>query len=204
MYTYRYRTCIAVVTAVSGFLCAKHTMAQSVKLTYKVAPGDSLYEDMKDKEHLFMQQRQGKKFPSYGNVGSIDSMYYDFDHISRPAVILVGHANCLPCTIQLPVLVRFARKRKYKNIDFVYITPDNAATARHEAGKKGYGRVKVFSFSRRYIIDTMATVSVFPTVYFIDKHGIAQVITAGGRIDKGAVPAIEEKWNHYIDMIYTD
>jgi hypothetical protein len=182
-------------------LCTWGAAAQEIKPTYRVTPGDSLYEDMKAREQLLMQERYGRPFPLYGNVRSADGVWYDFNHITRPAVIMAGHAACLPCTIQLPLLARLSRQRKYRDIDFIYITPDSRETVLQETGKKGYGKVKIFTFGRRYIIDTMHTVSVFPTVYFIDRKGIARVITAGGRTDTDAVPYLQKKWNDYIDTI---
>lgn len=148
-----------------------------------------------------MQQRQNNRFPPYGKVRSATGTAFDFDSIRRPAVVLVGHARCLPCTIQLPVLVSMAGKRKYRQIDFIYITQDERDVVLQELHRKNTGKVKLFTFSRGYIIDTMKTISVFPTAYFIDRNGIAQVISSGGRTDKEAAAFTEEKWKRYIDMI---
>jgi thiol-disulfide isomerase/thioredoxin len=167
--------------------------------SFVLQPDDSLYNDFFYREENILGERLNMVFPALGPLHTIDNQPFDFDHIARPAVIMIGYADCAPCRAQLPLLVSMANDGQHNGVDFVYITYDNAAYIQKEMGNQQPGRLKIFSLAKALILDQQMLAAAFPTVYFVDRRGVVRRMTHGGTA--GGDAAVYYKWRKYLQLV---
>jgi len=166
-----------------------------------LSPDDSLYNDFFYREEYMAGERLNMLFPSLGIQNTIDGKPFDFDHITRPTVIMIGYADCAPCRAQLPLLITFANDPSYAHTDFIYLTYDNVPYIRKELGNLLPGRLNIFSVSKDFILGSNMLAAAFPTVYFLDRRGVVRRFTHGGMTGDEAAKAVRYKWCNYLKLI---
>lgn len=162
---------------------------------------DSLYQDFFYREENMMGERLNRVFPALGMQQTIDNKSYDFDRIDRPAVIMIGYADCAPCRAQIPLLAGIANDAAYSGVDFIYITYDDVAYIRKELGKLQPGRLNIFSVNKDFILGSRMLAVAFPTVYFLDRRAVVRRITHGGMGGEAAMRTVRYKWTKYLQLI---
>lgn len=120
------------------------------------------------------QIAKGKPFPSLGQHRCMDGSRYDFSHIRKPAVLLIGLTSCPHCRSVLQLLATRANTYARKGVDVLYMTYETSDRVRRETKKIKIPAGLHLIADRHFCIYNAGLTARFPAIYFIDRNGTVQ------------------------------
>jgi hypothetical protein len=138
---------------------------------------------MKNKTKSFYDSHINKEFPKIGIMDDFNNTSFDFNNINQKTVIFFGFKNCPACHVIKKYF--FDITKKYKKINFIYITFDGKETIFDDFSNENVFKLpnlKVFSFDRNFI-DDIYLVQGYPQLFFINSFGIIKEIQIGAVFD---------------------
>ncbi len=175
------------------FLSA-HCIAQTTR-SAKDSAGKFLHNNI----YEFNKRVTTDPFPPIGKWKDITGKEFDFNAISRAAVIRFGFRGCPPCKSEMKTFIKLSKE--YKNVDFLYVTYDSPQEIGEDikAFYPDVGRMRFISIPQTYINAYRLTFG-YPCTYLVQAPNDVLHVENGGTVDKDSI--VLTYYRHTLDSVF--